>query len=91
MGQSIFESDMTDKLNGLDRYMEQQEQKLFHGDVHNYEYADIQDKLNQLNNSNTLDEIKHIELVKASIMFEMLRSIDQLTESIQELNQDSNY
>ncbi|TPF00968.1 hypothetical protein DIS13_08385 [Weissella paramesenteroides] len=91
MGQSIFEKDMADNLNGLDQYMTQQEQKLLHGDVHNDEYADIQDKLNQLNNSNTLDEIKRIELVKASIMFEMLRSIDQLTESIQELNQDSNY
>lgn len=87
---NVFKEEMKDKLDGLDKYMEQQEQKIFHGDVHNDEYADIQDKLNQLNNSNTLDEIKRIELVKASIIFEMLRSIDQLTESIQELNQDSN-
>lgn len=83
MGQSIFESDMTDKLNGLDKYMAQQEQKLLHGDGDSSDYGEIQDKLTQLNGSVTLDESKRIELVKASIMFEMLRSIDQLTESIQ--------
>ncbi|XZO07623.1 hypothetical protein ABU186_08805 [Weissella paramesenteroides] len=91
MGQSIFESDMADKLNGLDQYMAQQEQKLLHGDVHNDEYADIQDKLNNLNARDWLDKPERIQLVQANIMLEILKSIDRLNNSIQELNEDTNY
>lgn len=71
--------------------MAQQEQKLLHGDGDSSDYGDIQNELNQLNGSVTLDESKRIELVKVNIIFEMLRLIDQLTGSTQELNQDSNY
>lgn len=91
MGQSIFESDMADKLNGLDQYMAQQEQKLLHGDVHNDEYADIQDKLNNLNARDWLDQPERIQLVQSNIMLEILKSIDRLNNSIQELNEDTNY
>ncbi|MCT0486336.1 hypothetical protein [Weissella paramesenteroides] len=91
MGQSIFEKDMADKLNGLDNYMVQQERKLLHGDVSSGEYADIQDTLNDLNARDWLDEPERIQLVQTNIMLETLKSIDRLNNSIQELNEDTNY
>lgn len=88
---SEFWKDMADKMQGLDKFMAYQEQKVLHGDVGSGEYADIQDTLNNLNARNWLDEPERIQLVQANIMLETLKSIDRLNNSIQELNEDTNY
>lgn len=66
-------------------------QELLHGDVGSGEYADIQDTLNNLNARDWLDEPERIQLVQANIMLEILKSIDQLNNSVQELNEDPNF
>lgn len=89
--ENMFEKDMAEKLRGLDKFKAYQEQKVLHGDVDRGEYADIQDTLNNLNARDWLDEPERIQLVQANIMLEILKSIDQLNNSVQELNEDPNF
>ncbi|WP_258088055.1 hypothetical protein [Weissella fangxianensis] len=81
--ENMFKKDMADKLKGLDEFKVQVEKSHSTGDD---EYKDIRHELNYLNAEDNLDKSERIQLVKANIMFEMLRSIDQVNESIQELN-----
>lgn len=89
--ENMFEKDMAEKLQGLDKFKAYQEQKFLHEDVDRGEYADIQDTLNNLNARDWLDEPERIQLVQANIMLEILKSIDRLNNSIQELNENTNY
>lgn len=84
----MFKKDMADKLKGLDEFKARVEKSHSFGDD---EYKDIKHELNNLNEEGNLDKSERIQLVKANIMFEMLRSIDLVHESVQELNEDTNY
>ena len=88
--ENMFWKDMTSKMQGLDKFMAYQEQKAYEK-TNSGEYADIQDTLNNLNASDWLDEPERIQLFRANIMLEILKSINQLNNSVQELNEDTNF
>ena len=86
----MFWKDMADKMQGLDKFMAYQEQKEYEK-TNSGDYTDIQDTLDNLNSRDWLDEPERIQLVQANIMLEILKSIDQLNNSVQELNEDTNF